>query len=246
MCLLCWLWEGLQAYGISCHLQLHVAGLGDVYKMQQPRKRGQWLVQARFDGLLTIMTPIWPDKENLALLLNQVRSRLSTCWAGAGWGIVPSTLQSACRCQKAVCREHVSSPATWQCGQDACRQSLQHASCHVTCSGVTVQLRSANQFLNMDSIKEWIFVTPQEKVPRLINFLEQELVALPCVLARKVLALSAVQCSCVWQDLWSAVPSEGALGTCTTWRSRWLNCPASQRAECHAMCSMTMPSQQGR
>lgn len=50
-----------------------------------------------------------------------------------------------------------------------------------------MQLRSANQFLNMDSVKEWIFVTPRDKVPRLINFLEEELVALPCVLARKVI-----------------------------------------------------------
>jgi hypothetical protein len=69
--------EVLLKSDISSCVQLHVAGLGDVYKMQQPRKRGQWLVQARFDGLLTIMTPIWPDKENLALLLNQVRSWLS-------------------------------------------------------------------------------------------------------------------------------------------------------------------------
>jgi hypothetical protein len=53
-----------------------VAGLEDVYKMQQPRKRAQWLVQARFDGLLTLMTPIYPDKENLALLLNQVSSEM--------------------------------------------------------------------------------------------------------------------------------------------------------------------------
>lgn len=64
-------------------LQLHVAGVGEVYKMQQPRKRSQWLVQARFDGLLTLMTPIYPDKENLALLLNQacfcVETSLSAC-----------------------------------------------------------------------------------------------------------------------------------------------------------------------
>lgn len=73
--------EVLLKHGMSSSLQLHVAGLGEVYKMQQPRKRGQWLVQARFDGLLTIMTPIWPDKENLALLLNQVRS-LSLAFLG--------------------------------------------------------------------------------------------------------------------------------------------------------------------
>lgn len=106
--------------------KLHVAGMEEVYKMQQPRKGGRWLVQARTDGLLTVMTPIYPDKQNLALLLNQ--------------------------------------------------------------------LRSANQFLNMDSIKEWIFVTPKEKVPRMVNFLEEELVALPCVLARKMRVVADEAC----------------------------------------------------
>jgi hypothetical protein len=106
-------------------VQLHVAGLGEVYKMQQPRKRGQWLVQARFDGLLTIMTPIWPDKENLALLLNQVRSRLFTFWADAGWGATPSLRpcrsQSTCKCRQSMCHEHVTTAAAWSCGQGACR-----------------------------------------------------------------------------------------------------------------------------
>lgn len=45
--------------------------------MDPPKNRGQWLVSARFDGLLTIMTPIYPDEKNLALLLNQVHSLAS-------------------------------------------------------------------------------------------------------------------------------------------------------------------------
>lgn len=61
-------------HAVSHSLQLHVAGMEEVYKMQQPRKGGQWLVQARTDGLLTVMTPIYPDKQNLALLLNQVHA----------------------------------------------------------------------------------------------------------------------------------------------------------------------------
>lgn len=59
-----------------------------------------------------------------------------------------------------------------------------------------LQLRSANQFLNMDSLKEWVFVTPSDSVPRLVNFLEEALVALPCVLDRKVTYLPMHCCTC--------------------------------------------------
>lgn len=41
--------------------------------MEPPRDRGQWLVPARKDGLLSIMTPVYPDNETMALLFNQVR-----------------------------------------------------------------------------------------------------------------------------------------------------------------------------
>jgi hypothetical protein len=42
--------------------------------MEQPQQRGQWLVSARLDGVMSIMTPVYPDDENLSLLLNQVCS----------------------------------------------------------------------------------------------------------------------------------------------------------------------------
>ena len=39
----------------------------------------------------------------------------------------------------------------------------------------------------MDSIKEWVLIAPEEKVPTLVRFLEDEIgPALPCVLAKKV------------------------------------------------------------
>lgn len=54
-------------------MQLHVAGIDEVYEMDTPReRREQWLVSGRRDGVLSIMTPVFPDPENLALLLNQV------------------------------------------------------------------------------------------------------------------------------------------------------------------------------
>ena len=49
-----------------------------------------------------------------------------------------------------------------------------------------IQLRSANKFLNMDSFKEWVFVTPEEHVALLVHFLEQEVVRLPCLQPKKV------------------------------------------------------------
>ncbi len=45
----------------------------ETYKVEKPEEHGQWLVSARLDGLLSIMTPVYPDEETLALLLNQVR-----------------------------------------------------------------------------------------------------------------------------------------------------------------------------
>lgn len=46
--------------------------MDEVYEMDVPRQRGQWLVSARRDGVLSIMTPVFPDEENLSLLRNQV------------------------------------------------------------------------------------------------------------------------------------------------------------------------------
>ena len=53
-------------------LQAHIKGIDEEYVMDQPQQRGQWLVSARLDGVLSIMTPVYPDDENLSLLLNQV------------------------------------------------------------------------------------------------------------------------------------------------------------------------------
>lgn len=53
--------------------------------------------------------------------------------------------------------------------------------CHVW-----AQLRSANKFLRMDSIKEWILIAPEAKVPTLVHYLEDKLPHLPCVLVSKV------------------------------------------------------------
>jgi hypothetical protein len=52
-------------------LQAHIKGVDEEYVMDQPQQRGQWLVSARLDGVLSIMTPVYPDDENLSLLLNQ-------------------------------------------------------------------------------------------------------------------------------------------------------------------------------
>lgn len=48
------------------------------------------------------------------------------------------------------------------------------------------QLRSANKFLRMDSIREWILIAPEAKVPTLVHYLEDKLAHLPCVLVSKV------------------------------------------------------------
>lgn len=52
--------------------QAHIKGIDEEYVMDEPQQRGQWLVSARLDGVLSIMTPVYPDDENLSLLLNQV------------------------------------------------------------------------------------------------------------------------------------------------------------------------------
>lgn len=107
--------------------QAHIVGIDEVYEMDVPRQRDQWLVSARRDGVLSIMTPVFPDEENLSLLLNQ--------------------------------------------------------------------LRSANKFVNMDSFKEWVFVTPEEYIPKLVHFLEQEVVRLPCLQPKKMRVVGDEACA---------------------------------------------------
>ena len=54
--------------------QVHVMSTSGFQAMAEPRdERGQVLAPARRDGLLTMMTPVFPDNETLALLHNQVR-----------------------------------------------------------------------------------------------------------------------------------------------------------------------------
>ncbi len=56
------------------HAQVHVMSTSGFQAMAEPQDdRGQVLAPARRDGLLTIMTPVFPDKNTLALLHNQVR-----------------------------------------------------------------------------------------------------------------------------------------------------------------------------
>ena len=67
-------------------LQVHIAGIGEHYEMEAPRDRSEtWLVDARRDGLLSIMTPVYPDNETMALLHNQVGrdGDLSCQWKSA-------------------------------------------------------------------------------------------------------------------------------------------------------------------
>lgn len=107
--------------------KVHIAGMGEQYEMQPPQDRSQpWLVNARKDGLLSIMTPVYPDNETMALLHNQ--------------------------------------------------------------------LRSANKFLRMDSIREWILIAPEAKVPMLVHYLENKLAHLPCVLVSKMRVVSDESC----------------------------------------------------
>lgn len=49
-----------------------------------------------------------------------------------------------------------------------------------------VQLRSANKYLHMDTIHEWLLITPASQVEKLADFLEDVLELLPCVLPSKV------------------------------------------------------------
>jgi hypothetical protein len=57
----------------ALNLQVHIAGIGEHYEMEAPQDRSEtWLVNARKDGLLSIMTPVYPDNETMSLLHNQV------------------------------------------------------------------------------------------------------------------------------------------------------------------------------
>ena len=53
-------------------LQVTIAGRGGAFTAIEPTQPGQWLVPARKDGLMSIMTPVYPNNETLSLLSNQV------------------------------------------------------------------------------------------------------------------------------------------------------------------------------
>ena len=60
--------------GVCPPPQVHIVGANERPPMAEPwDERGQVLAPARRDGLLTMMTPVFPDNETLALLHNQVR-----------------------------------------------------------------------------------------------------------------------------------------------------------------------------
>ena len=248
VCLACTLglWEDLQQNAVSCHLQLHVAGLGDVYKMQQPRKRGQWLVQARFDGLLTIMTPIWPDKENLALLLNQVRSLSFMLWADAGWGATLSTVQAALQ---------MSETCTWACDecsdtvvQSGCRGTAAAGCAHVTCrySMLTVQrfdcAAAERQPVPEHGQHQGVDLrdAPRQGAPPR---------QLPGAGAGRAALRPGPQGTAPFMTFNGCGKIRGSEACSLShemWRSCWSCCPASQRAKSHAACSMTMPTPNGQ
>ena len=56
-----------------------------------------------------------------------------------------------------------------------------------------LQLRSANKYLDMSSIKEWLFIAPEHQIAKLIDFLEIQIGLLPCVPAAKVIS-SVLMC----------------------------------------------------
>lgn len=51
-----------------------------------------------------------------------------------------------------------------------------------------MQLRSADAFVDMTTIRRWLFVAPRAHVAGLVAFLEGALQELPCVFAHKVSA----------------------------------------------------------
>lgn len=76
--------------------QANIVGIDEVYEMDVPRQRDQWLVSARRDGVLSIMTPVFPDEENLSLLLNQVQ-------ASAGLSLTERLHWQICNACKHLC-----------------------------------------------------------------------------------------------------------------------------------------------
>lgn len=103
-----------------------VHGRGEVYSMTPLDRKGQWRVAARKDGIMSIMTPVYPDNATLSLLSNQ--------------------------------------------------------------------LRSANRFVDMDTFKEWLFITPQNKVDALVDYLENQVTLLPCISADKIRVVADDHC----------------------------------------------------
>ncbi len=93
--------------------------------------------------------------------------------------------------------------------------------------GRGAQLRSANTFVNMDTMQEWIFVAPREHMGTLVAFLEGALETLPCIPATKVPVAAA-----------SLAPSPLPYGDRTKppsyscWRLSWLGHSSALEAAC--------------
>jgi hypothetical protein len=84
-----------------------------------------------------------------------------------------------------LCHLEPTCPDMIVCGV-CCNLTPQFHICIPTAASLSLQLRSANKFLNMDSFREWVFITPEEHIPLLVHFLEREVVRLPCLQPKKV------------------------------------------------------------
>lgn len=107
-----------------CQSQAHILGIDEEYEMDSPRQRGQWLVSARLDGVLSIMTPVYPDDENLSLLLNQV------CGLSAFCRFCDRLVVSICRLlHSVVCTAFVCPKQGWSMPHVAEQHPLLPCSC---------------------------------------------------------------------------------------------------------------------
>jgi len=57
-----------------------------------------------------------------------------------------------------------------------------------------LQLRSANKYFDMSTVKEWLFIAPEHQIAKLIDFLEVQIGLLPCVPAAKARLLLCSTC----------------------------------------------------
>ena len=132
------------------------AGSNETLPLEQLHEGSPWLVDNPQKELLTIMTPVFPDPHTLSFLKNQVCSWIKSSAGSCLYHRVSVVLRLCSLC----------------CGQSSHTKRL-------------LQLRSANNHLDMSSVKEWLFIAPEHQIARLIDFLEVQIGLLPCVPAAK-------------------------------------------------------------